>query len=168
MLFRSFLNELSKRIRSDNEASLFSDVMALAFWCRKGNIEKLKDDYKSNKKRIGRGLAFHITPSNVPINFAFSYFFGLLSGNSNIVRIPSKKFPQVDIICRIIKEVLQEDEYKLIKDDTTMITYKRDDSITSYFSSICDCRIVWGGNETIKSIRSMPIMERTEIGRAHV
>jgi Acyl-CoA reductase (LuxC). len=157
-----FLNELSIKLRKDKEASTFSDIMALAFWCRRGNIEKLKEDYSDiNKKRIGRGLAFHIAPSNIPINFAFSYFFGLLSGNSNIVRLPSKNFPQVSIICRIINELLKQDDYKIIRDTTSMVTYERNNEITSYYSSICDCRIIWGGDETIRNIRSLPIKERT-------
>lgn len=156
-----FLNELSTRLRRDKEASIYSDIMSLAFWCRKGNIERIKKAYDNNQRRIGRGLAFHITPSNVPVNFAFSYFFGLLSGNSNIVRLPSKNFEQVSIICRIINEVLENDYYKVIRESTAMITYERENNITSHYSSMCDCRIIWGGDEAIRNIRSLPIKERT-------
>ena len=37
------------------------------------------------------GMIFHITPSNIPTNFAYSMIFGLINGNSNIT-VPSKKF----------------------------------------------------------------------------
>lgn len=42
----------------------------------------------------GRGVAFHIAPSNVAVNFAFSLAAGLLTGNANIVRLSSKPFPR--------------------------------------------------------------------------
>ena len=48
----------------------------------------------NNELRLGVGLAFHITPSNMPTNFAYSLLFGLLSGNSNIIKVPSRKFPE--------------------------------------------------------------------------
>ena len=35
-------------------------------------------------------MIFHITPSNIPTNFAYSFIFGLLTGNSNIVKVPTK------------------------------------------------------------------------------
>ena len=45
--------------------------------------------------KLGLGLAFHITPSNIPTNFAYSLIFGLLSGNSNVVKVPSRNFTQI-------------------------------------------------------------------------
>ena len=47
------------------------------------------------KIAYGRGLAYHIGPSNVPMNFAFSLFYSLLAGNPTIVRLPSLNFPQI-------------------------------------------------------------------------
>ena len=46
---------------------------------------------------IGCGLALYISPSNVPMNFAYSLVFGLLSGNNNPIR-PSKKHIQTEPI----------------------------------------------------------------------
>ena len=68
-------------------------------------------DFKSNKLRVGRGLIFHICPSNVPTNFAYSFFFGLLSGNSNIVKVPSINFKEKEIILTILKSVLNKSKY---------------------------------------------------------
>ena len=62
--------------------------------------------YYSKNILLGRGNIFHIAPSNVPMNFAYSLAFGLLSGNNNIVRIPSRNFFQVDILCKIFKKVI--------------------------------------------------------------
>ena len=52
--------------------------------------------YVNLGKRVGRGIVFHITPSNVPLNFAYSWLSGILSGNLNIVRVASKKSEQMD------------------------------------------------------------------------
>ena len=61
------------------------------------------------------GLIFHITPSNIPTNFAYSLIFGLITGNSNIVKVPSKNFEQVTIICRVINKLLKKRFRKLSK-----------------------------------------------------
>ena len=37
----------------------------------------------------------------------FGLIFGLISGNSNIIKVPSKKFDQVDIICQVISKILK-------------------------------------------------------------
>ena len=84
----------------------FQDLVAFAFWIRKKNILKLSDHYVLKDRMVGYGLALHISPSNVPMNFAYSLVFGLLSGNNNILRLPSKKFNQTNILCNIIKKIL--------------------------------------------------------------
>ena len=74
-----FLNELSSQILKSPAIRTYPDLTAVAFWCRKANINKKKEIFSDTKNRLGRGLCFHIAPSNIPINFAFSYFFGLYS-----------------------------------------------------------------------------------------
>ena len=157
----SFLDDLSKWLHKTKEALNFSDLVSVAFWCRKGSIQKMKQRFEDGKIRKGRGLLFHIAPSNVPVNFAFSYFFGLLSGNSNIVRIPSKKFPQIDILCRGIKEILKNDDYINIRKNTMFVTYERDKEINDYYCGKCDGRIIWGGDNTIDTIRQSKVKPKT-------
>ena len=65
-----------------------------------------KAKYDDAELRLGKGVVFHIAPSNVPVNFAFSFAAGLLAGNANIVRIPSKDFEQVQIMSYIKKKAL--------------------------------------------------------------
>lgn len=156
-----FLDDLSSQLRSDKKAIDYPDIMTFAFWCRKANIAKLKEDFKDEKVRLGLGLAFHITPSNIPVNFAFSFVFGLLSGNANIVRVPSKPFPQIDIVCACINRLFDHGKYSEIKGMTAFIKYdKNDDEITRLFSANCNARIIWGGDEAIRNIRKLPIPER--------
>ena len=142
-----FLNEISSNLMKSPMIRTYTDLSALAFWCRKGNIQKLKEQFGDNSDRLGRGLCFHIAPSHIPINSIFSYFFGLLAGNANIVRLSSKDFPQVDFVCELIKDVLKN--YPEIEKRTAFVKYERSDEISEEFSKMADCRMIWGGDKTI-------------------
>lgn len=159
-LLCEFLNDLSAELRSCRESAAYPDIMTFAFWCRKANIAKLKADFEDGKPRLGLGLVFHITPSNVPINFALSFVFGLLSGNANIVRVPSKPFPQIGIICAAIDRLFDSGKYSEIKTMTAIVKYEQNDKITGSFSADCNARIIWGGDVAIRSIRKLLIPER--------
>lgn len=155
-----YLNELSQHLLSDKVAKSYSDIVSFAFWCRKGSIEKLKKEFLDDRIRMGRGLVFHIAPSNVPINFAFSFAFGLLSGNGNVVRVSTKNFPQINITCDIIKAVLNQEKYALINQQNAIVTYPPDREINDYFSELCDARVIWGGDKTIEEIMKSPVHSR--------
>lgn len=155
-----FLGSLSAELLSDQRNRNFPDVITFAYWCRKANLSRLKDTYKNDAVRLGLGVVFHIAPSNVPVNFAFSYVFSLLAGNSNIVRLPSKEFDQVELIINAINKVVAQPEYLSIKGKSVFVKYKQSDSLTSYFSSLCDARIIWGGDSTVQHIRSISIPPR--------
>jgi hypothetical protein len=155
-----FLDDLSTELRSNDKSSVYPDIFAFAFWCRKANINKHKTYFNRGEHRLGLGVVFHITPSNVPVNFAFSFVFGLLSGNANIVRVPSKTFPQIEIICEIIEILFTLEKYKEIKSMTSFVKYKQNDEITGMYSINSNARIIWGGDEAIKNIRKLAIQER--------
>ena len=159
-----FLDILSKALREDKEAKKYSDILTFAFWIRKGNILKLKEAYK-NERRIGKGFIFHIAPSNVPINFAYTFVFGLLSGNSNIIKASSKEFKQADIICRVMKKLVLQEEFQWIEQQNAIVVYKKEyKEYTEFFSKKCDVRIIWGGDDTIQEVRKAALQPRaTEI-----
>ena len=148
-----FLDELSNVLRKSADSKIYADLMAFSFWCRRGNINKLKREHRDGNQRLGRGLAFHIAPSNVPLNFGYSFIFGLLSGNSNIIKIPSKEFPQADFLSKTINDLLKKGKYRSLCANTAFVRYDKNDDITGYFSSICDVRVIWGGDSTIKNVR---------------
>ena len=82
-----FFSSFSKTVLANPEAKEFPDLITLAFFCRRANIKKALYGVQNLNYRLGWGTAVHITPSNIPINFAFSFFISLLSGNTNIVRL---------------------------------------------------------------------------------
>lgn len=156
-----FLNTLSKALMKSREAKAYPDVITLGFWMRKSSVLALKErfeDESSDIIKIGRGVVFHIAPSNVPVNYAYSLLTGLLTGNANVVRIPSRDFPQISIINRAINEVLEE--YPDMKKYICLVRYGRDQKVNDLFSSLADTRIIWGGDNTIAEIRKSPLGPR--------
>lgn len=160
-----FLNAVSKELMRGNTARNFPDIVTLGFWLRRSSVTALKKRFLSEKDRkIGRGVAFHIAPSNVPVNYAYSLFTGLMCGNANIVRLPSKDFPQVAIINEAISKVLEDPKFESLKAYIHLVKYERKKEINDYFSSLCDVRVIWGGDRTIEDLRQSPISSRaTEV-----
>ena len=153
----SFFNDLSKLVMKQGRA--YSDVMTFGFWCRKAALMKEKEHYQDLERRLGRGIVFHSTPSNVPVNCAFSFASGLLAGNANIVRLPAKDFPQVQIISDCVRELL-ETAHKDMAPYICFVKYPPIKEITDHFSAICQSRVVWGGDATIAEIRQSPLQPR--------
>ena len=152
----NFLNGLSKKLTKVRE---YSDVATFGFWCRKAALLKEKSKYDDLDLRLGRGVVFHSTPSNVPVNFAFSFAAGLLAGNANIVRLPGRDFEQVTIIVNAVNELL-EGEYSSLAPYLCFVKYPPDKELHDKFSSVCDVRVIWGGDGTINELRQSPLKPR--------
>lgn len=155
----SFLSDISDLLLKSPSIRSYPDISTFAFYCRKANLNAIKRAHHTDSDhRIGRGILFHITPGNVPVNFAYSLFAGLVTGNINIVRVPSKNFEQISLIINAIKIVLLNERYKSIFSKRLyMVRYNRDSGATAFFSAYCDVRIIWGGDHTINDIRKSPI-----------
>jgi hypothetical protein len=110
--------------------------------------------------RLGRGVAFHIPPTNVPVNFAFSWVFGMLAGNANVLRLPNKDFPQVAVILRHIEALFADEAYRALSDMNTFVRYGHEEEITAAFSALCDARIIWGGDAVVRTIRKAALSPR--------
>lgn len=156
----AFLSELSKELLSIPNIREHLDVMSYAYWIRKASLEREKQKYNLNEYRLGRGVAFHIAPSNVPVNFAVSMTSSLLAGNITVIRVSNKEFVEVSIICDAMNRVLAREEFAKMRSYICIIRYEHSDEITAFLSGICDVRIIWGGNNTIAQIRKYPIPPR--------
>ncbi len=152
-----FLSALSKILLKTGAD--YPDVAAFGFWCRRASLEQMKKEAGDLSYRLGCGIVFHSTPSNVPVNFAFSFAAGLLAGNGNIVRLPAKDFPQVQIICDGIKSLIAE-RYKELEKYICFIKYTSQKKVTDYFSELCDVRMVWGGDMTVRKMEQSPLQPR--------
>jgi hypothetical protein len=158
----SFLDTLSSALLKAPSAKSLPDIAAFAFWCRKSNLQRLRQTFDDGKLRKGRGLAFHISPSNVPINAFYSYVFGLLSGNANIVRLSGKASNSIDIMLDITNDLLTSGRHNEVAKTTAFIRYDHNAAITDKLSFACDARIIWGGDSTITEIRKSSLQPRAQ------
>lgn len=152
----ALLQVLSERLRGERA---YSDVVTFAFWCRRAALMHARAQYDDLAERLGRGVVFHIAPSNVPVNFAFSLVSGLLAGNANIVRVPSKPFAQVELICAALRELLSGD-FSDLAPYLCLVRYPADKAVNDALSALCDVRVIWGGDATIAQVRSSPLRPR--------
>ncbi len=157
-----FLADLSRYLFSDSRIKAMPDIAAFAYWCRHANLKRLCDQCISDAEfRMGLGLSFHVCPSNVPVNFAFSMAFGLLAGNTCVVRLPSKESETVNIIVEVIAEILKNKEYLELSNALTLVRFNRDDEVNRFWMSVADGRVVWGGDVTVSTMRMYPSRPRS-------
>ena len=151
-----FLSQLSRLLLRDKRSGV--DVKSYAYWIRRASLEAAAQagDYQN---RLGRGVALHIAPSNVPVNFAVSMTSSLLAGNCTAVRVSSKPFPQVDLICEAVNQLLDGDCADM-RPYICVLRYEHSGEITQALSAMCDIRVIWGGDRTIETIRQAPLPPR--------
>lgn len=156
-----FLDDVSKRLLADKASRGYSDVVTFGFWIRRASVAKLAERFPVSGSgiRLGRGVLFHIAPSNVPVNFAYSLVAGLLCGNANVVRVPSKDFPQVGVIVRALEGALSDHEG--MRPYAALVRYGRERDVNDALSSIASVRVVWGGDATIAELRKSPLPPRS-------
>jgi hypothetical protein len=156
----AFLADVSAALLKDPRAKTYPDVMTFAFFCRRANLAALRTESGDLTGRLGRGMVFHIAPGNVPVNFAYSLVAALLSGNANVVKAPSRDFAQTALLCDTMAKLLAETHPALLP-YVNVVTYPRErQELTEVFSALCDARIVWGGDETIRRVRQAPLAPR--------
>lgn len=146
----AFLSSWSGLLLASPAVRQYPDAVTFAFWCRRANLQRRKEQAGLGDDRLGRGLIFHIAPSNIPVNFAFSFAFGLLAGNANIVRLPSAEFPQAALLADTCRRALEE--HPEIQRRTAWVRYPADEETTARFSRMADGRMIWGGDRTIASV----------------
>lgn len=150
-----FLAQLSEVILRDPGARRQEAVSAFGFWCRRAHLRALERRHAQSELRLGRGLVFHVAPSNVPVMFAYSYAVGLLAGNANIVRLSSRRGEEDAALLTLLRRVLGQHEE--VEERTAFVSYGRSDEITAEFCARCDARVVWGGDATVAALRAMPM-----------
>ena len=156
----AFLSDLSALLLRDTAAKAYPDVITFAFFCRRAHLESLRAPYGELGDRLGRGLVFHIAPGNVPMNFAYSLAAALLAGNASVVKASSRDFPQTALVCDAM-QALFSGEHTALRPYVNVVEYPREQQpITELFSALCDARVIWGGDETIRRVREAPLPPR--------
>ncbi len=155
----AFLEELSVLFMKNPSYRQYPDIYALGFWCRAAHIQNLMQrQSKGGKAEIGRGkgLVLHIAPSNMPTMFAYSWITSLLAGCSSVVRLSGRDADLSNIILTGILDVLERPEFSDLRMRNTFITFPRGHKILEEISLNAAARMIWGGDQTVKSISSIP------------
>lgn len=156
-----FIAALSSFLLRKSDMSEFPDVVTFAFWCRRANLTKIATRSRSDYLRVGLGLVFHISPSNVPVNFAFSLVFGLLAGNSCVVRLPSKESAAGTAIIDAIAQLLKTPSHAPLSPFIHLIRFQREDRVSEFWLTAADGRVVWGGDSTVAHMRGLKSRPRS-------
>lgn len=156
-----FLSDLSRELLNYPDIRQYPDVATFAFWCRSSNLNKIIENHRTSYLRLGLGLVYHNSPSNVPVNFAFSLAFGFLSGNTSVVRLSSKESDSASIIVNVLSELLATKKYSEIREFISIIKFERDDEVNKFWMSVADARVIWGGDETVSKMRTFPCKPRS-------
>jgi hypothetical protein len=157
----NFFSDLSSELKRNKSVLKSPDLFFLMMWCTKKNLIINKERYRISSLRIGRGIIFHICPSNVPLNFFYSFAYGLLSGNSNIVKLPSRNYLETNILISAIKKTISKKKYLQIKKNNIFIKYEKDKLVNDFFSTKSDIRIIWGGDNTINEVRESKLNSKS-------
>ena len=150
----NFCHAVSEDILKDKQARQFSDVVAFGYFCRKASIKAVLKKMQNSENRRGWGLMVHIAPANIPVNFAFSFLMGFLTGNVNYVRVPSSHFVQIDIIVAAIDRVLDQQSFAKLGKRMCFFRCERDNQTLMQLVHKCDGLVVWGGDETVARFQS--------------
>lgn len=158
----TYLGRVSRLLLHDNEAKAYPDVVTFGFFCRAANVRRLAEAYRTaSVQRIGRGLAFHVAPSNVPINFAYTLVMGLLAGDVCIVKASSKAFVQTRIVADALSSAMEAMDMADMCSRVFVVQYGRaQQALTEAFSAVCHVRVIWGGDATIRAVRAAALPPR--------
>ncbi len=156
----SFLSEFSRRIFQYPDLRSSPDLAALGFWCRRANLLEMAKSWDFSKNVYGVGLVLHIPPANVPLNFVYSLAIGLLSGNANVLRLPSELSNEGQLVVTEIASILTAPEFRQLEDYICCVKFDRDEKFLRFLSLASDARIIWGGDQAVNYIKSLPSKPR--------
>lgn len=162
--FSAELQELcasfSSALFKDTEARQHAEIQALAFWMRKSELRRLQEAFCAlagpDSVLVPRGVVFHVPPSNVDTIFVYSWLLAILTGNRSIVRLSHRAGEPTLVLCKVLNRLLAEASPDLRR-TTQVIRYAHDPEITAQLSANCDVRVIWGGDQTVRSIREIPL-----------
>jgi hypothetical protein len=161
-----FFDQLSKSILSNKQINRIPEIVALAFWLRKANLIKMKEENShlfTNKlyKVSPKGTVFHICPANVDTMFIYSLAVSVLMGNKNILRVSNRmNAPHIRYLFELLNKTIEH--YTEFENYINIINYEHNNEISRYFSEKAAARIIWGGDQTIEKIRKIDSASRTK------
>lgn len=159
-LVLEFADAVSKAALLDPEMRRMPEMFAVAHWMRKAHLLDVKRHFESCRGErlwLARGIVLHFAPANVDSIFIYSWFLAMLLGNANIIRLSSRRGEQVEAFLTTIQRVLAQERFHSIRDSSLVLGYEHDESLTRQLSELCHLRVIWGGDESVRRLRAIPV-----------
>lgn len=174
------LSQLGKKIVINGVAYQKEGVSYIGMWLRKQNLENIiqinyhypniSDTYVEVKKDMymmaqPRGIVCHWVAANIPSLGVFSIVLSLLSKNASLVKIPPEN---AEFLCWVFSHLrgivcsLNEVEYSgdILADAIALVSFPgKNLELSSQFSLLADCRVIYGGGEAVDTITHLPTKE---------
>ena len=141
----NFLSDLASDLRHSTDPQF----QTFSYFLRH---KLLKYDFSSRSSIItGRGLSIHYSPGNVPLNALYTWAVSFAAGNNNIVKLSTRSTESdLSSISPILRSLAASFPYEcfVLTDDYA--------NFTQLTAPLADTRLIWGTNETIKNVKSVP------------
>ncbi len=157
------LERLSKRLLRSTETRDYPELQAFGFSIRKTAIESWSRGFReltAQALRVPRGCVLHIAPANVPTVMGFSWMWSTLLGNHNVIRLSERRSAAARLLEQAMFEELRHSAAPL-SHGTVALSYPHHASTTARLSAAADVRMIWGGTEAIRAVRSVPAQPQT-------
>lgn len=152
--------DLSRRIMQDAEARRYPELMALAFWIRKAELIRLRQEFASldrpDRILVPSGTVFHLPPRNVDTMFVYSWLLSALVGNKSIIRLSPLRTDSTNLLLRLFRDALAAAE-EPARSSTLIVSYGHESAITAALTACSDLRVIWGGDNTVNEVRHAPL-----------
>jgi hypothetical protein len=153
----ALFGQFSRQLRRHPAAKAYPELQALAFWTRPAWISQLRGEWDrlvdGPALLVPRGLIFHVPPANVDTIFVYSWALAALTGNINVIRLPSAVTEQIQIIADVLASLLSSQDFTDLSGTVALVRYGHDMATTAALSAAADVRVVWGGDDTVQRIR---------------
>jgi len=153
-----FLVAFGRRLLAPTVARRWPELGSLGFFLRRGEVARAVASVADTPGalRFPQGLIFHVPPANVDTIFVYSWALAALAGNRNVVRISERSAGAAEAVLDALNATL-DDAHPVIRETQRMVTYGRDDAVTTAFSQACDLRVIWGGDASVETLRRYPL-----------
>jgi hypothetical protein len=158
---RHTLARLSRMILQDPALRLDAASVALGYWLRRANIDRLAQAFEQRQALspdtvfVPVGRVFHVAPSNVDTIFVYSWALAYLCGNQNIVRVSGQQNAVLSRLLLILSHLMQDNT--TLAEGNCFLTYDHNQAISEKLSCWSTHRVLWGGDETVTSLRALPL-----------
>lgn len=155
-----FFGSLSRKLLAP-ENKVYPELVALGFWLRGiARDERKLHQSDASIKSKPLGLVVHFTPKNVDTMFIYSWVCGLLMGNRNIVRVATQITKSQAQLFNAINQLFACSEFEIIGELNIFIRYEKTSHWSKTISEYADARVMWGGDDSVQSIRQLPTKPR--------